>query len=118
LYIRNIYVSTNGRYPKIAGVQAVDYKPHFLMQGFKIYRNVMIRLHYSGSLLIGDRPIQSFTSSSGEQPVYAYRETYKLVFRKGNLITATDISYDMVKVRKNILSPILYYEKEDNWGKT
>lgn len=118
LYIRNIYVSTNGRYPKIAGVQALDYKPHFLMQGFKIYRNVMIRLQYSGSLLIGDRPIQSFTSSSGEQPVYAYRETYKLVFRKGNLITATDISYDMVKVRKNILSPILYYEKEDNWGKT
>lgn len=118
LYIQNIYVSTNGRYPKIAGVQAVDYKPNFLMEGFKIYRDLMIRLHFSGTLLIGNRPIQNFTSCSGEQPLYAYRETHKLVFRKGNLITATDISYDMVKVRKNILSPVTYYEKEDNWGKT
>ncbi len=118
LYIHNIYVSANGQYPIIAGVAAVDFKPNFLMSGFKIYRDVMIRLRFSGTLLIGDRPIQSFKNCNGDQPSYSFRETHKLVFRKGNLITATDISYDMVKVRKNILSPILYYEKEDNWGKT
>lgn len=73
-------------YPDINGAKAVDDK-----MSFHAYRDLDIKLNYSGTIIIGREFKKEFIGRTFTGP-HPYAKTYELVFEEGILLDSKDTS--------------------------
>lgn len=78
------------------------------MIGFDyIYKNINLKINYTGKILIGFDEIKcdfddNYYDENYVLSPHSFKEVIKLEFIKGRLVNVTDISKDMIKLRKSL----------------
>ena len=103
--LEDLYInSKNNFYPEIEGVfpqpsdgtKIIDYMFHHL------YKNLNIKILYSGKILAGDEFISDYYIHMGYQRPWAYKTLKELVFKCGELMEINDQSQIATKMRERI----------------
>lgn len=101
LFLEDIHVnSARGKYPKINGVlpdKAVD------SMDMHVYKNVNIKVDYTGKLLLGRDFLSDYYIHMGLQWPWAYETLTEFVFEKGSLVEINDQS-EMSKHLRDVIS--------------
>ena len=87
LYLKELLVNTEDDvYPDINGIKAIDDK-----MSFHAYKDLDIKLNYSGTILVGREFKEEFIGRAFAGP-HSYAKTYELVFEEGILLDSKDTS--------------------------
>lgn len=94
IYLHNLYInSQNGEYPDINGVSV--YQPNdkeFEYMGHHAYKNLNLRMNYTGKILVGKDFIHKYYIHMGYQRALAYKTLKEFVFENGELKEVNDCS--------------------------
>lgn len=71
-------------YPNINGIKAIDDK-----MSFHVYKNLDIKLNYSGTIIVGREFKKEFNGRAFTGP-HSYVKTYELFFEEGILLDFKD----------------------------
>ncbi len=104
IFLKDLYVnSENGQYPKINGVAPMfesDDKSYLIYMGHHLYKNLNIKVPYSGKILVGDKFIGDYYIHMGYQQPWAYEILIELIFENGELIETVDHSKIANEIRE------------------
>jgi len=99
------------RAPVIEGHKATDisHKEHDLFE--YSYDNMRLLVPFTGGLLLGTDFIEHLHMHAGIQPAWKYRTVHELLFDKGHLTKASDVSQKIAVFRSKMKNP-----KMGPWG--
>lgn len=87
LYLKELLVNTEDDvYPDINGIKAIYDK-----MSFHAYKDLDIKLNYSGTIIVGREFKEEFIGRAFAGP-HSYAKTYELVFEEGILLDSKDTS--------------------------
>lgn len=124
IFLRNLYVNTEGEYPEINGIKAQgdSNNPRTLVFfGHHVYKDLNIPIDYTGKILVGDKFIHKYYIHMGYQRAWAYEILIELCFKKGKLVNEIDQSkkseelrekFDRGEIKENSLISIKNFVKE------
>lgn len=94
IFLKNLYInSLNGEYPDINGVAVYQSdNQEFEYMGHHIYKNLNLKMNYTGNILVGKDFIYEHYIHMGYQRPWAYKILKEFVFEEGELIKVNDCS--------------------------
>lgn len=113
LCVRNLYTTTDGRYPDIMGINAIRNSYDFFLNLFHIYREINIPVDYSGAMFIGRDLVEDFYEMDHGREHYAFKIVYLLKFEKGEMCSARNVSDKMQKIRDDIICDTNYFRYDE-----
>ena len=104
IVLKNLYInSRDNNYPAINGVEAEeDEREKFQYMGHHLYKNIGIRMKYTGKILVGKDFLREYYIHMGYQRAWAYQTLVEFIFEDGNLIETVDHSNMAEKLREEI----------------
>lgn len=104
IVLKNLYInSRDNNYPAINGVEAEeDEREKFQYMGHHLYKNIGIRMKYTGKILVGKDFLREYYIHMGYQRAWAYQALVEFIFEDGNLIETVDHSNMAEKLREEI----------------
>ena len=104
IVLKNLYInSRDNNYPAINGVEAEeDEREKFQYMGHHLYKNIGIRMKYTGKILVGKDFLREYYIHMGYQREWAYQTLVEFIFEDGNLIETVDHSNMAEKLREEI----------------
>jgi len=104
LLLTELYIHTeDGHYPPICGVlpeREPDSEKPLVHLGHRVYRNLGLRVPYTGKLLVGSGFLPQYYIHGGYQKAWAFEDLRELVFREGRLIYNRDQNAAAEKMRR------------------
>ena len=102
--LKNLYInSRDNNYPASNGVEAEeDEREKFQYMGHHLYKNVGIRVKYTGKILVGKDFLREYYIHMGYQRAWAYQTLVEFIFEDGSLIETVDYSNMAEKLREEI----------------
>ncbi|MGI6510237.1 MAG: hypothetical protein ACOX1L_06660 [Erysipelotrichaceae bacterium] len=118
IFLEDLYInSKDGLYPSINNVEAVPNNYNLELEeyiGHHLYKNLNIKMLFSGKILVGDEFLREYYIHMGFQRGWAYKVLIELVFEQGQLIEINDQSEIASELRKNIKPKNKVYRKTVN----
>lgn len=106
IILKNLYInSKNDHYPEINGISPQNdrqKKSRFQYMGHHLYKDLDIRMDYTGRILIGKDFIQKYYIHMGYQRAWAYETLEELVFQDGALIETVRHSEMARRLREKV----------------
>jgi hypothetical protein len=106
IFLNELYVNSfDDSYPEIEGISPekdIDGESDLLYMGHHVYKNLNIKMNFSGKLLVGNGFISKYYIHMGFQRAWAYEVLTELVFDKGNLTEINDHSEMAASLRESI----------------
>lgn len=112
IFLKDLFINSD-EYPTINGVNAYEGKK-FEYMGHHLYKDINIKINYTGGILIGKGFLDEYYIHMGFQRPYAYKTVKELIFQNGNLINQIDYSKDMEQMRKNLNDEDIQLENKNN----
>ena len=121
IFLNELYINShNDRYPEIEGIlpeKDPNGEGDLKYMGHHVYKNLNIKMNFSGKLLVGSGFISKYYIHMGFQRAWAYEVLTELVFDEGNLIETNDHSDIAADLRKKIgtakVFPSSFFPKRD-----
>lgn len=103
IFLKNFYVnSKDGNYPEINGVTPVKKKLEILYGRYQLYKDVNLKIPYTGRILIGKDFLREYYIHMGYQRAWAYKVLKELIFQEGILVEEISHSRKAKELREQI----------------
>lgn len=117
IILRDFYVnSKDDHYPEINGVLPVigakKTREHFRYMGHHLYKDVNIKMNYTGKILVGKDFMKEYYLHMGFQRAWAYKVLTEFVFEDGCLLDMLDHSETAAAIREEIRQDPQGFEKK------
>jgi len=103
LYLKDFYMYSADNYPALNGVNILsEAGVASEKMGHKIYKNVYLRLPYTGKMIVGKDLIYEFHKNGGRQNCWAYTVMLECTFENGRIVSSDDYSSLAKAIREYI----------------
>ena len=121
IILKNLYINShNDEYPEINGISpendSQNKQNHFQYMGHHLYKNLNIKMNFTGKILIGKGFLKQYYIHMGYQRAWAYEVLEELVFENGMLIRTVDHSEKAKELREELDQKILEREEAKHNG--
>jgi hypothetical protein len=108
-----IDLDRKGNVEKVSAPLIEGYKPKDTSEGEKYkgfeykYNEMKLPIPFTGGLLVASGFIRELYIHMGFHPAWKYEDVHELIFEKGNLFEARDVSREMAEFREEMLGASL-----------